>query len=101
MRSPGRHTLATSETRVLWGDAARLKILFINTLYTPNLIGGIERAVQLLAESLAREGHQIVVASTAPERGVRTATVNGVKVYYVSLKNFYWPFGEKENHRAL
>jgi glycosyltransferase involved in cell wall biosynthesis len=78
-----------------------LKILFINTLYTPNLIGGIERAVQLLAESLAREGHQIVVASTAPERGVRTATVNGVKVYYVSLKNFYWPFGEKENHRAL
>jgi glycosyltransferase involved in cell wall biosynthesis len=78
-----------------------LKILLINTLYTPNLIGGTERAVQLLAESLAREGRRVVVASTAPERGVRTATVNGVKAYYVGLKNLYWPFGEREYYRAL
>ena len=42
-----------------------------------------------------------MVVSAAPERGVRTATVNGVKVYYVGLKNFYWPFGERENYRAL
>ena len=78
-----------------------MKNLFINTLYTPNLIGGIERAVQLLVESLAKEGHKIVVVSTAPERGVRTATLNGVKVYYVGLKNFYWPFDERENYQAL
>jgi glycosyltransferase involved in cell wall biosynthesis len=100
MRSAGRHTPATSETHVS-GKGSRLKILLISTLYTPNLIGGMERAVQLLAENLAREGHQVVVASTAPERGVRTATVNGVKGYYVGLKNLYWPFGEKENYRAL
>ena len=78
-----------------------MKILFINTLYTPHLIGGTERAVQLLAEGLVKEGHQVVVAATAPERGIRTGTVNGVKVYYVGLRNLYWPFGERENHRAL
>jgi hypothetical protein len=66
-----------------------LKILFVNTLYTPNGMGGTDRAVQVLAEGLTKAGHRVVVVSTAPERGVRTGTVNGVKVYYVGLKNFY------------
>lgn len=78
-----------------------MKILFINTLYTPNLIGGTERAVQLLAEGLVKEGHRVAVASTSPETGVQSATVNGVKAYYVGLKNLYWPYGDRENYRAL
>jgi glycosyltransferase involved in cell wall biosynthesis len=78
-----------------------LKILFVNTLYTPNVMGGTDRAVQVLAEGLTKAGHRVVVVSTSPERGVRTGMVNGVKVYYVGLKNLYWPFGERDNHRVL
>lgn len=70
-----------------------LKILIVNTLYTPNLIGGAERSVQVLAEGLVMAGHSAVVVSTAPNRGVTTACLNGVRAYYIGLKNLYWPFG--------
>lgn len=78
-----------------------MKILLINSLYFPNLVGGAERFVQTLSESLVQAGHQVVVICTTPEKGLRTDWVSGVKVYYVGLKNLYWPFGDEENHRAL
>jgi glycosyltransferase involved in cell wall biosynthesis len=77
-----------------------MKILFINSLYAPNVVGGAERVVQSLAEGVAREGHQAVVVSVAPQGGTRTDWVNGVKAYYVGLKNVYWPFGEGPFHPA-
>lgn len=69
-----------------------MKILFFNSLYTPNLVGGAERSVQALTESVAKAGHQVVVVSTAPRKGVQTDRVNGVRVYYIGLKNLYWPY---------
>jgi len=36
-----------------------------------------------------------VVVSTSPGRGVQVAHVNEVKVYYVGLKNLYWPFRDR------
>lgn len=74
-----------------------MKILFINTLYTPNLVGGAERVVQSLAEGAVEAGHRSVVVSMGPQKGVRTTWVKGVKAYYVGLKNFYWPL---ENNKA-
>jgi glycosyltransferase involved in cell wall biosynthesis len=85
-------------------EAARLKVLLVNTLYTPNQVGGAERFVQILAESLVRAGHQATVISTSPQKGVRTGWISGVKIHYVGLKNFYWPFGDSsqgENPSAL
>ena len=78
-----------------------MKILFINSLYTPNLVGGAERFVQCLAEGVVKAGHQAVVASTAPWRGKHARRVNGVKIYYIGFKNLYWPFGDEENPRVL
>lgn len=78
-----------------------MKILFVNTLYTPHLVGGAERFVQSLAEDLVRVGHDAVVVSTTPQRGNRVRRVDGVKVYYIGLKNLYWPFGDKENYTVL
>lgn len=76
-----------------------VKILLINSLYWPQFLGGAERIVQSLAQGLAHLGHDVVVISVAPTRH-KTAYVNGVKVYYLSLKNLMWPFG-RENPTVL
>jgi glycosyltransferase involved in cell wall biosynthesis len=76
-----------------------LKILYISTLYTPNLIGGAERVVQSIAEDMAAAGHETVVLSATPQKST-VSWLNGVKVYYINLKNVYWPYGEKQNAAA-
>jgi len=76
-----------------------VKILLINTLYFPYIVGGAERSVQLLAESLVQNGHEVVVVSLNPSSKLIVDTVNGVKVYYLCLKNLYWPY-HKEKKRS-
>lgn len=78
-----------------------MKILFVNTLYYPFRVGGAERSVQQLAEALVREGHQVVVATTSPEREDSVADVNGVRVYYLRLRNLYWPPPSTQAQRLL
>lgn len=68
-----------------------MKICVINTLYYPYQIGGAERSVQILAESLVLQGHDVVVVTLAEKAGV--SSHNGVKIYSLSLSNIYWPFG--------
>ncbi len=49
--------------------------------------------MQFLAEALIDRDYQATVVSTRAEAGTDQAVINGVKVYYVGLKNLYWPFG--------
>ena len=74
-----------------------MKILLINTLYYPNIVGGAERSVQILAESLVSKGNDVVVLSINNKKGINSNIINGVKVYYISLKNIYFPFQECKN----
>jgi glycosyltransferase involved in cell wall biosynthesis len=79
-----------------------LKVALINTLYAPTpRMGGAELCVQSLAEGLTEAGHQAVVISAVPEKGIQIDWVNGVKVYYIGLKNLYWPYRDKKNPVAL
>jgi glycosyltransferase involved in cell wall biosynthesis len=73
-----------------------MKPLFICSLYYPNQLGGAEKVVRILAESMLQHGHQPVVVSTQDDSGNRVDQVNGVKVYYIGLKNIYWPHSRKE-----
>lgn len=71
-----------------------MRLVFFNTLYHPHAQGGAERSVRFLAEGLVQDGHQVTVASLAPDSehsGARD--VNGVDVRYMPLRNVYWPFG--------
>jgi glycosyltransferase involved in cell wall biosynthesis len=68
-----------------------MKVLLVNNLYPPNVRGGAERSVQLLAESLVRAGVEVVVATTA-ERAWPPIDLNGVRVLTLALANFHWPF---------
>ncbi|CAM3460586.1 glycosyltransferase family 4 protein [Marinicrinis lubricantis] len=70
-----------------------MKVLIFNTLYYPNIVGGAEKSVQLLAEGLVQLGIQPVIVSTAKEDKVQE--VNGVKVYYLSHRNLYWGVDSK------
>ena len=64
-----------------------MKILLLNSLYYPNIIGGAEKSVQLLAESLLSRGHEPVVITTSD--GLSVDYINGVKVYYLKIPNLY------------
>lgn len=68
-----------------------MRILIINTLYYPNQIGGAEKSVQILAENLVTHGHEVCVVCLDQE-GLKSKYINGVIVYYLGLKNIYWPF---------
>lgn len=74
-----------------------MKIALINTLYAPYRVGGAERSVQLLAEGLVADGHDVfVVTLQEPRRGTRLEIVNGVRLYRLSLRNVYWPWAGVE-----
>lgn len=73
-----------------------MKPLFISSLYEPNQIGGAEKVARAVAEGMLEQGHQPVVITTQEGSADRVASVNGVKVYYIGLKNLYWPYARKE-----
>lgn len=64
------------------------KILIVNSLYFPNVTGGAERSVQLLAEGLKKAGLNVIVISTADQDKIDI--VNEIKVYYLNIPNLYW-----------
>lgn len=61
----------------------KMKIFIINTYYYPNMVGGTEHSVKLLAEGLVSVGHEVCVYSidnlTSSE--IISENINGVKVY--------------------
>lgn len=74
-----------------------MKILYLNTLYSPYIKGGAELSLKLLVEGMQAKGHEVVVLSMVPEQGLSADMVDGVKVYRAGLKNMYWPYSEKKH----
>jgi glycosyltransferase involved in cell wall biosynthesis len=73
-----------------------MKAVLISALYQPNQVGGAEKVAQFVAEGMVRSGHECVVVTTTDQRGVAVSQLNGVKVYYIGLKNLYWPHAREE-----
>jgi glycosyltransferase involved in cell wall biosynthesis len=71
-----------------------MKVLILNSLYYPNIIGGAERSVQIIAENMIRAGIDTVVASVSDRDYIDY--INGVKSYYVYHSNLYWSYYSKE-----
>lgn len=68
-----------------------MKVLLVNTLYTPWQVGGAERSVQLLAEGLVRRGIEAMVVALTPNDIEEHREIGGVSVRYLPLANLYWP----------
>ncbi|MCL9781310.1 glycosyltransferase family 4 protein [Vibrio sp. S4M6] len=69
-----------------------MKVMIVNTLYSPYKVGGAEVSTQLLAETLVEKGHQVRVVTLTKENKRTQSVINGVEVAYLPLKNLYWPF---------
>ncbi|GGZ38014.1 glycosyl transferase family 1 [Echinicola pacifica] len=69
-----------------------MKILYINSLYAPDIRGGAELSLKILVEGMQSRGHEVLVLCLQKEAGLKEETVDGVKVYRAGLENHYWPY---------
>lgn len=76
-----------------------MKILIFNSLYYPYHIGGAEVSVQLLAEGLAKKGHEVRVVTLHNQNEKEITVLNDVKIISLPLKNIYWPFDSKRKNK--
>jgi glycosyltransferase involved in cell wall biosynthesis len=70
-----------------------MKILQINSLFTPRRFGGAEVFLERLSAELVERGHQVHVACLSP-----TPTQHGdqqLQVHEFALRNVYWPFDQR------
>lgn len=75
-----------------------MKIMLINTFYYPNVFGGAEKSVQILAEGLADLGHEVVVVSSAERDEIKY--FDKIKAYYVYHHNVYWGGMPRRSNRV-
>jgi len=71
-----------------------MKILLLNTFYYPKLVGGAEVSVQLLAEGLKDQKHQVFVITLGTKDEVRK--LNGVVVIRLKERNVFSPYVGKK-----
>ncbi|RCK54066.1 hypothetical protein TH25_01610 [Thalassospira profundimaris] len=64
-----------------------MKILFINSLYYPDIGGGLEISLKTLIDALKEENEVVVITTTMGEE--RIDYVDNVKVYRVQQRNIY------------
>lgn len=62
-----------------------MNILIINTFYFPNIIGGTENSIKILAENLKKKGHNIYVFTCDSSKGNIKEVINGVVVYRAGI----------------
>ena len=75
-----------------------MKITLANSLYYPYQIGGAEKSVQLLAEALSRQGHEVSVITLHEGESVNRYIHNNVQVIAIPLSNNYWPYDHSRSH---
>lgn len=70
-----------------------MKVLFVLEYYYPN-VGGIEKLFKGLAESLAKEGHEVMVLTNKFKKSIPIdEIINNVRIKRLNLKNrFYFTF---------
>jgi glycosyltransferase involved in cell wall biosynthesis len=81
--------LAPSNERAAPGRP--LSVLVVNSLYAPFVVGGAEVVAEMLATTLAAQGHRVsVVTSCSRDRDLGVDRINGVDVYRFFPKNLWW-----------
>ena len=62
-----------------------MKILYINSFYAPDEIGGAEKSVRFLAEALQQQGHTTAVLTLG--RQTEKSSLNSVAIHRISAPN--------------
>ena len=76
----------------------KFKIGIANSYYYPDVVGGAEVVVKILAETYRKLGHEVFVITSGKED--RVDDVNGIKVYRVKNRNLYWG-KESKKHNSI
>ncbi len=71
-----------------------MKILIVNALYPPHKVGGAEKSVALLAQSLVEAGDEVAVATLDDCTEPSLSVENGVRIHRLPIDNIYWPYGD-------
>ncbi|MFQ3544385.1 glycosyltransferase family 4 protein [Halobacillus rhizosphaerae] len=66
-----------------------MKIVYINTLYHPNSVGGAAKSVELLVEEALKNNHTPIII-TLTDKSDYIEYVANVKIYYINHSNIYW-----------
>lgn len=69
----------------------KLKILYTNAMYAPDIGGGAEIILKGMAEGMLARGHDVHALVTHPGQGDLEDSVAGVTVHRLKLRNIYWP----------
>jgi glycosyltransferase involved in cell wall biosynthesis len=76
-----------------------MKVMVMNSLYYPNIIGGAEKSTQVMVENLKKFGIEPVVVTISDKDKIDL--VNGIKVYYIHHSNIYWSYYSKTKKNIL
>lgn len=76
-----------------------MKVMLVNSLYWPNIIGGAEKSTQIITENLNKSGIETVVVTVSDKEKIDY--INGVKVYYVYHSSVYWSYYSKTKKAFL
>lgn len=76
-----------------------MRILIVNTFYYPNMQGGAEQSVKLLAENLLKHGHKVAIYCADAKDGRKTVeNINGIIVYRCTTGKFdLYKYSYKKN----
>lgn len=77
-----------------------MRILFISSLYAPQLAGGAERVLQAQAEAMQSAGHSVGVLALSRLPQLSRDTVNGIPVWRAGIRNVYFHYDEMLQARA-
>lgn len=70
-----------------------MRLLIVSEFYTPYHVGGAEFSVQLLAESLQKQGHEVHVYTSGIQEF--DEEINGVLIHRRLQHNLYWTYQRK------
>lgn len=76
-----------------------MKILYLNSLYSPLIEGGAEISMKLIVEGIQSRGHEVIVLTMMPEKGLKKENIDGVTVYRAGLHNSYWPYSTGKQNK--
>jgi glycosyltransferase involved in cell wall biosynthesis len=78
-----------------------MNIVYINSFYAPDEVGGAEKSVRFLAESMVNQGHRATVICLGRES--QRTTLNGVQVERLQISNIYDPLagGQRPSWQKL
>lgn len=66
-----------------------MKVMILNTWYYPNMMGGAEHSVKILAENLIKKSIEVsVVTVDSPKEQTIHEVINGVNVYRLNSKKY-------------